>query len=144
MIVADSSAWIDFFNDSDTPATHRLSEILRGERVLVGDLIFCEVLQGSRSERHAQLLELTMRRRCAFASMSGRALAIETAANYRHLRSRGITVRKTIDVLIGTFCIIHGHTLLHADRDFEPMERFLGLQVVPTHHMVNEPRIAYG
>jgi predicted nucleic acid-binding protein len=144
MIVVDSSAWIDFFKDSSTPAAHHLTKLLRGERVLVGDLILCEVLQGARSERHAEQLELSLRRRCEFVSMSDVALATAAAANHRHLRSNGVTVRKTIDVIIGTYCIMHRHSLLHADRDFDPMERYLGLKVVPTHHMVNEPMVAYG
>lgn len=144
MIVVDSSAWIDFLKDAHTPATDTLTTILRGERVLIGGLILCEVLQGARSDRHAQLLELTLRRRCTFASMSGKTLALETAANYRRLRRQGITVRKTVDLIIGTFCIMHGHTLLHSDRDYDPMERYLGLKVVPTYYMVNEPMVAYG
>ena len=57
-------------------------------------------------------------------------LAVRAAANYRFLRIRGITIRKTIDIMIGTFCIERGHALLHSDRDFEPMVRLLGLRTV--------------
>jgi len=143
MIVVDSSIWIDFFNGRYTPGTARLSQLLGHEHILVGDLILCEVLQGARSAKHADELELTMRQ-CEFIEMCDVELAKAAASNHRELRTRGITVRKTIDMLIGTYCITHRHTLLHADRDYEPMERHLGLKVVPTHYMVNEPMVAYG
>jgi len=143
MIVVDSAVWIDFFKGQGTPATTLLSQMLGYEQILVGDLILCEVLKGARSDRRASDLELTLRK-CEFVEMSGPDLAVAAAAKFRELRAKGITVRKTIDMLIGTYCIKHRHTLLHCDRDFDPMERHLGLKVVPTHHMVNEPRLAYG
>lgn len=143
MIVVDSAVWIDFFKGQLTPATAHLSQMLGHEHILVGDLILCEVLQGAHNDKRARDFELTMRR-CEFVEMSGCDLAAAAAAKYRQLRATGITVRKTIDVLIGTYCILHRHTLLHSDRDFDPMERYLGLKVVPTHYMVNEPRVAYG
>jgi predicted nucleic acid-binding protein len=111
--------------------------------VIVGDVVLCEVLKGARSPEHARTLERAMRR-CELAPMSNTSLAIIAARNFRELRSKGFTVRKTIDLIIGTFCIAHHHTLLHADRDFDPMEQLLGLQVVPTSYMVNEPFVRYG
>jgi predicted nucleic acid-binding protein len=144
MIVADTSVWIDFSRGSATPATTRLGDLLRSRDILVGDLILCELLQGARSERDANAIELKLRRQCELVAMSNANIAAEAAANRRYLRSKGITIRKTIDLIVGTFCIVHGHTLLHSDRDFEPMERHLGLKVVPTHYMVNEPMVAYG
>ena len=95
--------------------------------LLVGDLILCEILQGLRSEREARLVERGLRR-FEMVSLLDPDLAIKAAANYRFLRSRGSTIRKTIDLVIGTFCIEHRHLLLHDDRDFEPMVRFLGLR----------------
>lgn len=144
MIVADTSVWIDFSWGRVTPGTMRLSELLRTKDVLVGDLVLCELLQGTRSEREANALELKVRRQCELVAMSDPNLAAEAAANRRVLRSKGFTVRKTIDLLIGTFCIRHKHELLHSDRDYDPMEHYLGLKVVPTHYMVNEPMVAYG
>lgn len=143
MIIADSSVWIDFFKGHPTPATAHLSEARASQDLIVGDLIMCEVLQGARSDKHANVCELAMRR-CKFVEMCTMELAVAAADFHRQLRAKGFTVRKTIDLLIGTYCIIHRHTLLHADRDFEPMERYLGLKVVPTHYMVNEPMAAYG
>ena len=99
------------------------------EEILVGDLILCEVLQGVRSEAEARRVESGFQR-YATVSLVDPELAIKAAANYRLLRRRGITIRKTIDLIVGTFCIERGHVLLHDDRDFEPMERFLGLQTV--------------
>jgi hypothetical protein len=143
MIVVDSSVWIDFFKGHFTPVTARLSDALVSRDVLVGDLIMCEVLKGARSDKHANLFELTMRR-CKCVDMCSVELAVAAAEFHRQLRAKGFTVRKTVDLLIGTYCIMHRHTLLHSDRDFDPMEQHLGLQVVPTHYMVNEPRLAYG
>jgi predicted nucleic acid-binding protein len=96
---------------------------------LVGDLILCEVLQGLRTEAQAKLVERSLGR-FEPVSLLDPALAVKAAANYRFLRRQGITVRKTIDLMIGTFCVERGHALLHSDRDFEAMERFLGLQTV--------------
>ncbi|WP_425070015.1 hypothetical protein [Rhizobium tumorigenes] len=46
------------------------------------------------------------------------------------MREKGITIRKSIDLITGTFCIEEGHSLLHHDRDFAPMRDHLGLKVV--------------
>jgi len=130
MILVDSSVWIDYFNGSSTPATNRLDALLGEELLLTGDIILAEVLQGFRKEadfRHAKrLLE-----RLEFRPMLGREVALQTARNYRHLRSRGVTPRKTIDVMIASFCLQNDHRLLHSDRDFDPMEKYLGLRVLP-------------
>lgn len=143
MIIADTSVWIDFLNGYPTPATAHFSEALASQNLLVGDLIMCEVLRGARSDKHANAFELAMRR-CEFVEMCSMKLAVTAAEHHRQLRAKGFTVRNTVDLLIGTYCITYRHTLLHSDRDFDPMEQHLGLQVVPTHYMVNEPRLAYG
>jgi predicted nucleic acid-binding protein len=70
--------------------------------------------------------------RIPFTAMGGQALALESAKNYRHLRRKGVTVRKTIDVMIGTFCIHYQLPLLHDDRDFDPMVKYLGLTIIET------------
>ena len=129
MILVDSSVWIDHLNDTATGAVHRLRELIPARPLLVGDLILCEVLQGLRSEREARRVERALRR-FATVPLLDPDLAVTAAANYRSLRAKGITIRKTVDLIIGTFCIERGHALLHDDRDFEPMVRFLGLQVL--------------
>jgi len=129
MTLVDSSVWIDQFNQVPNPAVERLRALVAEGPLLVGDLILCEVLQGFRSEAQAQLVERALSQ-YQLVSLSSPDLAIKAAANYRLLRRRGITIRKTIDVIVGTFCIERGHALLHSDRDFEPMERYLGLQTV--------------
>jgi len=128
MILVDSSVWIDHLNKSATDAVQRLRRYVDTGPLLVGDLILCEVLRGFRSDREAILVERQMRRFPTVA-LCDPFVATQAAANYRLLRGRGITIRKTIAVIIGTFCIERGHSLLHSDRDFEPMERLLGLQV---------------
>ena len=127
MIVVDSSVWIDHLRQVVTNPVARLRSLMTRAELLVGDLILCEVLRGVRSEAVAREIEAVMR---AFeiVPLCDRDLAIKAAANYRYLRARGITIHNSIDLIIGTFCIERGHALLHSDRDFEPMERFLGLQ----------------
>ena len=129
MILVDSSVWIDHLRNTATPSVLRLRALIPQGQILVGDLILCEVLQGLKSETEAIFVEATLRK-FAMASLLDPGLAIVAAANYRRLRRLGITVRKTIDVIIGTFCIERGHVLLHSDRDFAPMERLLGLRTV--------------
>ena len=127
MILVDSSVWIDLLNDVVTEQVRRLRALLPTTPLLIGDLILCEVLQGFRIEAQARLVERSLSRFEA-VSLIDPELAVKAAANYRFLRRRGITVRKTIDVIIATYCIQRGHSLLHSDRDFAPMERLLGLQ----------------
>jgi predicted nucleic acid-binding protein len=129
MTLVDSSVWIAQFNQVANPAVERLRAIVTEGPLLIGDLILGEVLQGFRSEAQARLVQRALSR-YQIVAISSPELAIKAAANYRLLRRRGITIRKTIDVIIGTFCIERGHSLLHSDRDFEPMERYLGLQTV--------------
>ena len=127
-LLVDSSVWIDYFNGSDTPETDYLDDALGNEPIVVGDLILAEVLQGFRLQRDfdAACIALT---RFPVLVMVGQQVAIQSAANYRILRAKGITIRKTIDSFIATFCIENELTLLHADRDFDHFESFLGLQV---------------
>lgn len=130
MILVDSSVWIDHLRNSLTgPVAHLRSLISRDDELLVGDLVLCEVLQGLRNDEEARLVEEALRE-FEVVSLVDPELAVKAATNYRFLRSRGYTVRRTIDLIIGTFCIERGHSLLHGDRDFTPMERFLGLQTI--------------
>ena len=129
MMVSDTSVWIDYFNGVVTAATDTLDAALGRQEILVGDLILTEVLQGFRQEADfAQARQLFQ----AFpiVTMLGPALAVRSAEHYRALRARGVTVRKTIDVVIGTYCIAHHLPLLYTDRDFDPMVRYLGLRAV--------------
>ena len=129
MILVDSSVWIDYFNGKKTAQTEWLDSSLGDAPIIMGDLILTEVLQGFQDDKDFKTArELLLG--IPFMSMGGRELALESAMNYRFLRQKGVTVRKTIDVIIGTFCIHHQLTLLHDDRDFDPMVKFLGLEVV--------------
>ena len=126
MIVVDSSVWIDFLNGRDLPHVRRLRHILGTVEITIGDLMLCEVLQGLSSERAARDVEALLRR-FDIVTMAGEAIAIQAARNFRALRLRGITIRKTIDLLIGTWCIANRRPLLHNDNDFRPLARHLGL-----------------
>jgi len=128
VIVVDTSVWIDYFNDVPTPQVGLLGELL-GERVLaVGDLILAELLQGFATELDAKRA-LKLLEPFELLEMAGRDVAIQSAANYRRLRRRGVTVRKTMDMLIGTYCLMHDHEILHNDRDFDVLAKHLGLRV---------------
>ncbi len=129
MILVDSSVWIDFFRGIDTSGALQLREILRHEDVLVGDLILVEVLQGFRDEREAVTAAELLDRFDQVAILDT-AIARKAAAHYRQLRRQGITIRRTIDLLIATRCIDKGWWLLHNDRDFDPLQEHLGLRVV--------------
>ena len=126
MIVVDSSVWIDFINGQSAPHVRRLHEVLGANEIIVGDLMLCEVLQGLAGERAAKEVEALLRR-CDIVSMGGDAIAVAAARNFRRLRRLGITIRTTIDLLIGTWCIEQRTPLLHNDNDFRPMARHLGL-----------------
>jgi predicted nucleic acid-binding protein len=139
LIVVDSSVLIDFFNGRTTPQTHKLTVLLGETELLIGDVILCEVLQGTRSDAHARTLRKKLTEfECV--SMLDPELAVIAAANYRKLRAQGVTVRKTIDLIIGTCCLERKYELLHSDRDFDCMEIHLGLRVVPTDMSVHEPK----
>jgi len=129
MILVDSSVWIDYFNGRITKQTNRLDCLLDRELIVVGDLILTEVLQGFRRDKDfdkaRELLDSFL-----FEQMLGKEMAVKSARNYRLLRKKGVTVRKTIDVVIATFCIENDLGLLHSDRDFIPMEEHLVLQIV--------------
>jgi len=126
LIVVDSSVWIDFLNGRNAPHVRRLHASLGSDELIVGDLMLCEVLQGLDDERTARDVEVLLRR-FEIVPMAGEAIAVTAARNFRYLRRRGITVTKTIDLLIGTWCIENGRPLLHNDRDFRPMAHHLGL-----------------
>ena len=126
MIVVDSSVWIDFLKGMDAPHVRRLDALLDTGEIFLGDLMLCEVLQGLENERAAQEVEQLLRP-FPVVSMGGEAIAVAAARNFRFLRRRGVTVRKTIDMLIGTWCIENHAPLLHNDSDFRPMVRYLGL-----------------
>jgi predicted nucleic acid-binding protein len=122
--------WIDFLNGRSTRPVTVLRAVLGKDEILVGDLMLCEILQGLESDRAARQVEGLLRS-FQIVPIVGEAIAVAAARNYRLLRARGVTVRKTIDLLIGTWCIENNQPLLHADRDFRPMVQFLGLNEVP-------------
>ncbi len=131
MIVVDSSVWIDFLNGHNAAHVRELRLVLGTDEIIVGDLMLCEVLQGLDSERSAREVERLLRR-FQIVPMAGEAVAVRAAKNFRSLRRLGITMRKTIDLFIGTWCIENRVALLHNDRDFQPMAQHLGLiEVAP-------------
>jgi predicted nucleic acid-binding protein len=129
VVVVDTTVWVDYLQGAQNPETDWLDQELDRQRLALTDIIFCEVLQGLSNDHAAKEVEDLLLRFELFET-GGLDLAREAARNYRTLRVRGRTVRKTIDCLIATFCIREGHSLLHRDRDFDPFEKFLELSVV--------------
>ncbi len=130
MILVDSSVWIDYLRGTRTPQADKLDALLGSVPLAVGDLILTEVLQGCGTDKEFNevrrlLLSLTV------VPIGGQDVAIEAARNYRRLRALGVTVRKTIDTVIATRCIVDKLELLHSDRDFDVFEQHLGLRCVP-------------
>ena len=129
MILVDSSVWIDYFNGRITWQTNLLDNLLSDIPIIIGDLILAETLQGFRSDNDYESAKSYLSD-LPFRQMGGYQVAVQSARNYRILRKKGVTVRKTIDVIIGTFCIMEGFPLLHDDRDFDPMVSHLSLKIL--------------
>lgn len=127
MILVDSSVWINYFNGIPTWQTDLLDNCLSNIPVVIGDLILAEVLQGFKSNKDYETAK-DLLSALPFRQIGGYNVAAQSAQNYRILRKSGVTVRKTIDVIIGTFCIMEGLPLLHDDRDFEPMVSHFSLR----------------
>jgi predicted nucleic acid-binding protein len=129
VIIVDTTVWVDYLRGRRNPETEWLDRELGREEIGLTDLALCEVLQGVRSEKdfgHARMVLGEFR----LFSTGGEELAIAAVRNYRRIRKEGLTVRKTIDCWIATFCMANGHALLHRDRDFDAFEQILGLAVI--------------
>ena len=129
MIIVDTTVWIDYLSGRDNSETDYLDRELSRQRLGLTDLILCETLQGVPDERSFTRVLQELRKFELFET-GGEEMAILAARNFRRLRQHGRTVRKTIDCLIATFCLHHGHSLLHRDRDFDHFEQVFGLTVI--------------
>ena len=132
MILVDSSVRIDYFNGNFTWQTDLLEKYLSATPIIMGDLILTEVLQGFSSDNDFETAKAFLSA-LPFREMGGYNVALQSTQNYRKLRKAGITIRKTIDVIIATFCIIEGLTLLHDDRDFDPIATHFPLKTPARH-----------
>ncbi len=130
-VVVDTTVWIDFFRNAETPQTHMLEMVVRSGDAALGDLILSEVLQGVVGDKEFRTVKRHLAEFTVYP-MLGRRIAVQSAVNYRKLRAKGSTVRKIVDCWIATFCIERGFPLLHNDRDFNPFEKHLGLKTL--HH----------
>lgn len=126
MILVDSSVWIDYFRGASTPQADKLDALLGSEPLLTGDMVLTEVLQGFTAERDFNDA-LRLLGSLELVDIAGRDIAVQAARNFRALRAKGVTVRKTIAALIATRCIESGYSLLYSDRDFDPFVEHLGL-----------------
>ena len=128
MILVDTSVWIDYFNGVENKQTESLDRILSEQSVLVGDIILTEILQGFDSDKEFRLAKQALEP-LDCVHLGGKSLAIKAASNFRFLRSKGVTIRKTVDMLIGSWCIEHEVELLHNDKDFDQIATQLPLQI---------------
>ncbi len=126
MILVDTSIWVDYFNGKDSKHTDTLDAALVEGTVVIGDLILLEILQGFRSDKDYQRARTTLGTLEQF-EMFGHSMVIKCVTNFRGLRKKGITIRRTTDVIIATFCIDNKIPLLFQDRDFIPFVEKLGL-----------------
>lgn len=128
MILVDTSVWVDYFNGTVNKQTESLNQILSEQSVLVGDIILTEILQGFDSDKEFRLAKQALDPLDCI-HLGGKSLAIKAASNFRFLRSKGVTIRKTVDMFIGSWCIEHQIELLHNDKDFDQIATQLPLQV---------------
>lgn len=127
VILVDSSVWIDYFSGNDSSEADFLDRTLGNRAVAIGDLILTEVLQGFRNEKDYKIAKSMLGELTVFEFL-GKKMAIKSADNFRKLRKRGITIRKTADVIIASYCIEHNLPLLFSDKDFQPFVEHLGLR----------------
>jgi len=128
VVLVDSSVWIDYFNGIQSNKTNILDDLLRAQLVIIGDIILTEILQGFTIEsdfKNAKKILAPL----DCMQLGGKSLAIKAASNFRFLRSKGITIRKTVDMLIGSWCMEHEIELLHKDRDFDQIAIHLPLKI---------------
>lgn len=135
MIMVDSSVWIDYFNGTITDASNYLDNSLGYRNLVIGDLILAEVLQGFKTDKDFSQGK-TLLTALDVHSLVTPELAIKSACNFRYFRKKGITVRKTIDVMIATYCIENSIALLHSDKDFIPFVEHLGLKGLPANSRI--------
>jgi hypothetical protein len=129
MIMVDSSVWIDYFTGVINKQTDTLDKILGLRPIAVGDLILTEVLQGFRRDQDYEAAKTLFDDLTVF-EMLGKNMALKSAENFRALRMKGVTIRKTADVIIASFCIERKLPLLFSDKDFKPFVKHLGLAEV--------------
>lgn len=126
MILADTSIWIDFFNGKITTETDFLDSALADANVIIGDLIMLEILQGIRHDKDYNKTKKALGTLEQF-ELFGNSMVFECSNNFRKLRKKGLTIRKTADLIIASFCIKNKIPLLFSDRDFVPFTEHLGL-----------------
>ena len=127
MILVDSSVWIDYFSGNGSPETDFLDGVLGVSAIAIGDLILTEVLQGFRHDKDYKTAKRLLEELTIF-ELLGKKMAVKSADNFRKLRKKGVTIRKTADVIIASFCIEHNLPLLFSDKDFKPFVEHLGLR----------------
>ena len=131
MILVDSSVWIDYFNGQQTEASNYLDAALGQADFIIGDIVLTEVLQGFKHDKDFDTAKSLLTSLDVHQLLDS-SIAIKSAENFRFLRRKGLTVRKTVDVIIATYCIENQITLLQSDKDFLPFSEHLGLRLLPT------------
>ena len=129
MILVDTSVWIDYFNGKESRETNTLDAALIDGTVSIGDMILLEILQGFRNDNDYNKAKSTLASLEQY-EMFGHNMVTKCAGNYRTLRKKGMTIRKTTDIIIATFCIENQFPLLFSDRDFIPLVKYLNLTSV--------------
>ncbi len=127
MILVDSSVWIDYFNGNASPETDFLDGMLGVDAIAIGDMILTEVLQGFRHDKDYETAKRLLEALTQF-ELLGIEMAVKSADNFRKLRKKGVTIRKTADVIIASYCMEHDLPLLFSDKDFQPFVQHLGLR----------------
>ena len=129
MVMIDTSVWIDYFSGKDSSKTNQLNYLLKNELICIGDIILLEVLQGIRFDKEFERVSKLFQNLITF-NVLNTEIAYKAAQNYRFLRAKGITIRKSVDCIIATYCIENDIILLHNDKDFIPFSDNFNLKVI--------------
>lgn len=118
-MLVDTSVWIDFFNQNKTEERDYLvNEIAQGGDIVLCGVVLSEILLGFRSEKKAAEVAEVLSA-FPFCRDLDREGYVRAAALYRKCRSKGYTIRSTIDCVIAQICIRDGLSLLSRDGDFQ-------------------------
>ncbi|MGN6679814.1 MAG: type II toxin-antitoxin system VapC family toxin [Streptosporangiaceae bacterium] len=129
MILADTSAWVEYDRSTGSPADERLTELIAADGpVAVSEPVVMEVLAGARSDQREDDLRRLLRR---FALLHFDAAGDFHGAVrvYRRCRQAGVTPRGLIDCMIAAVAWRRGATVLAHDADFDRVARVIGIEL---------------
>jgi len=129
-IIVDTSVWIDGFNPKiKTPEKEALMRLIQDDApICLCPIIYQEVLQGIREEKAFEQIKFILKQ-YKMINIDIMRVTNHAVDLYRHLRKKGITIRKSVDCLIASYAIITDMYLLHNDADFTQIAKKSDLKI---------------